>query len=99
PGDGLSDDDVPGAVRDSENLGLDGAVGRDGARCGAEDRAPAPGLYRRARASLDDHRQARRTHNARGPGQRSDLGWRSHALHTGTSPARADVAAPAAASA
>ena len=46
PGDGISDDNVPGAVRDPTDLGLDGAVGRDGARFGAEDRAAAPDLRR-----------------------------------------------------
>ena len=63
-GDGLPDDDVPGAVRDSANLGMDGAMGRNGARSRAEDRAPAPDLYRREHAPLDADRSAPRTEGA-----------------------------------
>ena len=44
---GFPTDDVPGAVRDPANLGLAVAVGGDGARRRAEDRAPAPGVHRR----------------------------------------------------
>ena len=47
PGDGLPDDDVPGAVRHSAHVGLAGAVGGDGARRGAEDRPAAAALHRR----------------------------------------------------
>ena len=48
-GDGLPGDDVPGAVCDSAHVGLGGAVGRDAARPGAEDRAAEAGLHRRTR--------------------------------------------------
>jgi citrate synthase len=52
PGDGFPPDHVPGAVRDSSHLRLDGAVGRDGARSRAEDRPPAPDLPGRRGAHL-----------------------------------------------
>ena len=73
PGDGLSDDDVPGAVRDSAHLGMDGAVGRDGARSGAEDRAAAPGLHRRSDAALYADKFTADAVAARGCGERSNL--------------------------
>ena len=50
PGDEVPGVDLPGAVRDREDRRLAGAVGRDAARPGAEDRAPAADLHRPGRA-------------------------------------------------
>ena len=52
---------------------MDGAVGRDGARSGTEDRAPAPDLYRREASAVDANREASRADHARGRSERSDL--------------------------
>ena len=46
PGDAFPGDDVPGAVRDSADVRLDGAVGGDDGGRRAENRAATPDLYR-----------------------------------------------------
>ena len=51
PGHGLPARHVPGAVRHSAHRRLDGAVGRDADRPGAEDRAAAADLHRARRAA------------------------------------------------
>jgi citrate synthase len=48
--------DVPGDVRDRAHQRLDRPVARDGPGPGAEDRTPAPDLYRRAAARLSSAR-------------------------------------------
>ena len=53
-------DDLPGAVRDWEDGRLAGAVGRDAARSGAEDRPSAPDLHRPGRARSAQGDRARR---------------------------------------
>src|SRR5208337_4850587 len=73
PGDGFPDDDVPGAVRDSADFGMDGAMGGDGARRRTEDRAAAPGLRRRSDAALSPAASAAGADPARRCGERSNL--------------------------
>ena len=52
PVDGIPDDDVPGAVRDSADVWMDCAVGRDAAGSGAEDCTAAADLSGRGYAEL-----------------------------------------------
>src|SRR5208282_5147151 len=59
PVDGIPGNDVPRAVRDPADVGMDRAVGRDAARPRAEDRAAAAGLSGRDQAELYTHRKAR----------------------------------------
>ena len=75
---GFPIDDVPGAVRDSANVGLDCAVGRDAPRSRAENRAAAPDLSRARHAALRADRPARITlyHILRIQGRDSENGSR-----------------------
>src|SRR5262249_27936146 len=61
PGDGLSGRDVPGAVRDSADRGLDRTMGRDAARPGAEARPATADLHRTGAAKLHSTGEARMT--------------------------------------
>ena len=61
PGDGLPARDVHGVVCDSAHSRLAGAVAGTHQRPGAEDRPPAPDLYRTRGARVHANRQARRS--------------------------------------
>src|ERR1700735_3837709 len=72
-GDYLPGDGVPGAVRDTADVGMDGAMGRDGARSRAENRAAAADLHRRIDSALHCASIAAEADAARRCGERSYL--------------------------
>src|SRR3989454_10998485 len=89
-GDGAPGHHVPGPVRHRAHGGLDGAVGRDAARRGAEDHAPEAALHRLRRAGVRAARPAPRRRRARDRGLGAAVG-----LYARTTRACAGASTPA----